>query len=88
MPGDDNLAASQVLRNALQSNSIPDSVKAALLDQNRANSTDLQQNVTAQRTQAIHKLLEQLEAVGAADPETIHQLRTKYALQNTPEQEE
>ncbi len=77
IPGDNNIV-SQVLIAALESNSVPDSVKAALLNQS---SAELQQTIMAQRTQAIYKLFEHIKEVGSADPMTAHQLLEKLELQ-------
>lgn len=75
-----------VLTNALKSNSIPNNVKAAILDQIRMNTSELQQTASSQRKQAIHKLIKQLEKVGKADPKTLHQLHKKYGQLTTQKQ--
>lgn len=78
--GDSGNMQGEVLAKAIKSNSIPDDIKRAMVDQFR-DMTDLQNTVSAQRNQSINKLIELVEKVGAADPKTISRLRTKYELQ-------
>lgn len=73
----------QVLKNALQSRTIPDNIKAALLAQASSNVAEPQRAGRALRAEAIQALLEHIKAVGAAQPETIRQLRKSYELQKT-----
>jgi len=80
MLGKRSVTGADLLTNALKSKSIPNDIKAAMSDQVRMNTSKLQQTVSAQRNQAIHKLIEQLEKVGKADPKTLHQLHKKYEL--------
>ncbi len=85
VPGKNNIGL-HVLIDSLESYSMPNNVKAALLNQVRANSSERQQTVTTQRTQAIYRLLEKLEEMGSADPETIRQLHEKFELQKNLKQ--
>jgi len=74
----------QAMRDALESNLIPDNIKSALLDQfGTENNKILQQSVTLQRSQAIDRVIELLEQMGSENPETMQQFRKILEPGNT-----
>jgi hypothetical protein len=82
-----NMVGSQVLTNFLNTQSVPDNVKAVLLHQDRTDTLELQRTSMIQREQTISKLIKQIEKVGAASPDTINKLRIKLESQKSLKKE-
>jgi hypothetical protein len=69
----------QMLKEALASPTLPDDIKAAMLSQFYNNNATQQQAAAEARPAAIEKLIEKLQQVGAASPETIQSLQQTLA---------
>ena len=82
-----NLRASEseMLATVISSDSIPDNIKEAIINQVSSRSGELTKTVSAQRNQAIYKLIERIEKTGGAAPETIGKLHEEYEKQNAQE---
>jgi len=76
-------ARQQVMQDALESSLLPDNVKSALLNQFAVSDEAVKNPVTVQRSQVLEALIENLKNLGAANPETMDQLRLKLELENT-----
>lgn len=79
---DDN-ALQQTLRNALESNSLPDNIKDALLNQANTDTEALKKSVTENPEEAIGSIIRALEEMGSTNSETMRQLRDKLDQQNS-----
>lgn len=64
----------QVLQNALASKAVPDHLKAAMLSQHYGESEEFRQSVSAQRPQAIRRLIDSLQQLGEPSAETLQRL--------------
>jgi type II secretory pathway component GspD/PulD (secretin) len=70
----------QLLQNALISSSVRDDIKAAMLNQfNGIQDTDIQPLVV-RPAQTTYRIIEVLEKIGSANPETLEQLRNNLEL--------
>jgi len=73
----DNNTLQQTLREALESNSLPDNVKNAMLNQANTDREALKESVTENPAEAIGNVIRILENIGSANSETMRQLRDK-----------
>ncbi len=85
-PGVNDIQQS-VLQNALESKSLPDNVKAALLNQFNVNRKTKLESLALQPTESMQRVIELLEQIGSASPTTMEQLRNKLELKNTQQPE-
>ena len=74
----------QVMQDALQSDTVPEEIKAALLNQRNANQEALAQQLEVQRLEVMTRLIDTFEANGLVDAETLQGLRE--TLEQTPGQ--
>lgn len=65
----------KVLLDALQSDQLPDIIKAAMLDQYGAEQEISQQSAAQMQSQAIQTLIDTIETIGAPDSATMLELR-------------
>jgi len=66
---------SSTLQKALQSEDIPDNIKAALLSQNAQISGRSEDQLRTQGLQYLARIIDQIEANGSTDTETVRKLR-------------
>ena len=76
-----------MLQEALASPTLPDDIKAAMLSQFYNNNAQQQQAVADVRPAAIEKLIEKLQQVGAASPETMQSLQQTLARERSQQVE-
>jgi len=69
----------QMLHDALASPAVPDRIKASMLNQFHNDNDSFRQTLTAERPAAIEKLIEHLQQVGSASPETMQRLQQVLA---------
>ena len=77
----------RMLQEALASPTLPDDIKAAMLSQFYNNNAQQQQAVADVRPAAIEKLIEKLQQVGAASPETMQSLQQTLARERSQQVE-
>ncbi len=86
LPSTDDIRQ-RVLYDLLNTDSIAENIKATMLNQISSNNNTNVQPEAMEPAQAINRVIEVLERIGSANPETFKQLRDKLELEKSQNQE-